>query len=83
MIITYMVIIATGVSYIKEENIQHRDWMSTYKAIPLILTSFSFQTMAPSLLPLLGYKRKKLWLACSIGTLIPFLVYVLWQWVIL
>jgi tyrosine-specific transport protein len=39
--------------------------------------------MVPSLSPLLGYNRKKLWIACIIGTLIPFLVYMVWQWVIL
>lgn len=83
MIAAYFTILWTGLPYVKEENIQHVNWSLTYRAIPLILTSFSFQTMAPSLLPLLGYKRKQLWLSCIIGTLIPFLVYTLWQGVIL
>lgn len=83
MIVAYVGIIATGAPFIQKENLEHTDWSSLYKAVPLILTSFSFQTMVPSLPPLLGYNRRKLYIACIVGTFIPLVSYILWQAVIL
>lgn len=83
MIGAFFFIVLSGVPHVQQENLTQTDWGALYKAVPLLLTSFSFQTMVPSLAPLLGYDRKKLWLACCIGTFISLLIYCIWQWVVL
>ena len=83
MVLSYCLLIAIGLPFVQKELLSYSDWPQVYKAIPLILTSFSFQTMVPSLPPLLGHSRKKLYIACIGGTSIALFIYLIWQWVIL
>ncbi len=52
-------------------------------ALPVILTSFGFHTVIPNLRDYLSSNVKKLKRVILIGSLIPLLVYVLWEGVVL
>jgi tyrosine-specific transport protein len=52
-------------------------------AIPLLLTTFSFQTMVPSLVPYLKRNIKALRIAVIGGTTITLIIYAIWQMLIL
>lgn len=83
MIIAYLALISTGISEIKIELLNHRRWSSSFLAIPLLLTTFSFQTMLPSLTPYLSRNPSALRWAIIGGTTLTFLVYLIWQVLIL
>lgn len=83
MIVAYFALISTGVSEVKTELLTHRRWTTSFLAIPLLLTTFSFQTMLPSLTPYLKRNVKALRWAIIGGTTITFAVYLIWQYMVL
>jgi tyrosine-specific transport protein len=83
MIAAYLLIVGCGLGEVKSVLLMREKWSVSYLALPLLLTSFSFQTMVPSLHPYLNHHIPSLRLAVVGGTLLAFLVYVLWQLVVL
>ncbi|WP_213105847.1 amino acid permease [Candidatus Protochlamydia amoebophila] len=83
MIVAYLALISTGLSEVKLEMLGHRRWSTSFLAIPILLTTFSFQTMLPSLTPYL--KRNAIALRWAIigGTTLTFFVYLIWQFLVL
>lgn len=83
LIVAYIALIGSGISEVKVDLLFHRNWSTSILAIPLLLTTFSFQTMLPSLTPYLNRNAKALRWAIIGGTTITFVVYLLWQWLVL
>lgn len=83
MILSYVALVGMGIDEIKPELLLTQRWPASIMAIPLLLTSFSFQTMVPSLTPYLKRNAKALRWAVIGGTTIAFIVYAIWQWLIL
>ncbi len=83
MIAAYFALVGTGFSEVKTELLSHRYWPTSFLAIPLLLTTFSFQTMLPSLTPYLKRNAKALRWAIISGTTLTFIVYLIWQYLVL
>lgn len=83
MIGAYIALVGVGFSEIKPAFLAFKNWNTALMAIPLLLTSFSFQTMVPSLTPYLKRNGTALRIAIIGGTTIAFIVYLIWQWLIL
>lgn len=83
MIGAYFLLITSGVDEVKPKLLEYQKWSLAPLAIPFLLTSFSFQTMVPSLTPILKRHPKALRLSIVGGTTIAFIVYALWQMLIL
>jgi len=83
MILAYLGLVDMGITEIKPELLLARHWAGSVIAIPLLLTAFSFQTMVPSLTPYLKSHIKGLRIAIVGGTFLTFLIYVVWQTLIL
>lgn len=83
MIIAYCLLVGVGLQEIKRELLNQVSWKNSLMAIPLLLTSFSFQTMVPSLVPYLNRHIVPLRIAVIAGTLFTFLIYLLWQAIVL
>lgn len=83
MIVAYFALITIGLEEVNNEKLLHRDWRHSFMAIPLMLTTFSFQTMVPSLTPYLQQHARALRMAIIGGTTMTFFAYALWQWLIL
>jgi len=83
MIFAYFALIGTGISEVKPTLLLHTHWPTSFLAIPLLLTTFSFQTMLPSITPYLNRNAWALRWAIIGGTTITFIVYLLWQWMVL
>lgn len=83
LIAAYLALISSGLSEVKFELLTHRNWSTAYLAIPLLLTTFSFQTMLPSLTPYLNRDVKALRWAIIGGTTLTFIVYLIWQCLVL
>lgn len=83
MIAAYFALVGMGVDEVHLQNLTHHKWSLSLLAVPLTLTTFSFQTMVPSLTPYLKRHGAALRLAVIGGTTITFLVYAIWQFLIL
>lgn len=83
MIAAYIALVAIGVDEVKLELLFTKKWAGAFMALPLLLTSFSFQTMVPSLTPILHKHKNGLRLAIIGGTSITFMIYAIWQLLIL
>lgn len=83
MITSYIALIGIGTSEINVKYLSYQNWNGFLLAIPLMLASFSYQTMVPSLTPYLKRNLQGLRWAVIGGTSITFLVYAIWQWMIL
>lgn len=83
MIGAYLALVATGIGEVKGALLTHQRWETSLLAIPLLLATFSFQTMLPSLTPYLHRHVKSLRWAIVGGTTLTFIVYAIWQWLVL
>lgn len=83
MIVAYILLVGMGIDEINPQLLTNRRWETTLLGLPLLLTAFSFQTMVPSLTPYLKKHAKYLRIAIIGGTFIAFLVYAIWQTLIL
>lgn len=79
MIVAYFALVGIGYGHIRIDLLAHRRWAPVGLAIPFLLTSFSFQTLVPSLTPLLKRHATQLRWAIVGGTTITLLVYLIWQ----
>ena len=79
MIGAYLALVTVGMHEIKRDLLTHRHWPTSLLAIPLLLTSFSFQTMMPSLTPYLNRQPSALRIAIIGGSTIALVVYLIWQ----
>ncbi len=79
----YLMLVGMGSAEVNTDLLGRQEWASAYKALPLLLTAFSFQTMVPSLTPLLKRNTNALRIAIIGGTTIAFVVYAVWQCLIL
>lgn len=83
MIFAYILLIGVGIDEIRPSLLSFISWKGSLMAVPLLLTSFSFQTMVPSLVPYLNRHVKPLRIAIVGGTLFTFTIYAIWQALIL
>lgn len=83
MIASYFALVGMGLEEVKSYHLNHNNWPFSLYAVPLTLTTFSFQTMVPSLTPYLKRHAKALRLSVIGGTTITFAIYAVWQWLIL
>lgn len=83
MIAAYIALVLTGATEIKPELLLIKKWSKSLISLPILLTAFSFQTMVPSLTPYLKKQKKPLQLAIVGGTTLTFIIYALWQMIIL
>ena len=79
----YIALMGTGLGEVKQSLLFYQNWSTAYLAIPLLLTTFSFQTMLPSLTPYLKKNVLALRLAIIGGTTLTLVVYLLWQGLVL
>ena len=83
MMIAYFALVGVGISEIQFDLLAHKKWITSFLAIPLLLTTFSFQTMLPSLTPYLKRNAKALRWAIIGGTTLTLCVYLLWQAIVM
>ena len=83
MVITYLFMVFSGIPEVRTDYYEHAAWAKSLYGFPLVLATFSYQMVIPSLTPYLkrnpvAMNRTVLW-----GTTIPFVVYAIWQVIVL
>ena len=83
LILSFALFVLFGASHVDRSLLIHSDWSKVLIAIPVIFTSFGFQGFVPTLTNYLGRDSKRVKRAIFWGSAIPFVVYVIWQVLIL
>ncbi len=80
---TYVLLVGLGASYVNPEYLQHRNWNAALFMVPVLIVSFGYHNLVPSLTQYLNHDAKRLRLCFIIGSAIPLLVYLTWEYLIL
>lgn len=83
LIIAYVILVILGVQYINPRLLEAQKWGYSAMSIPILIVSFGFHNMIPSLSNYLKGDLKRLRLVILFGSLIPLMIYLLWEAVIL
>lgn len=83
LIFTYFLLVAFLPSHIQPSLLQHIDTRAMWIAVPVLITSYGFHIIIPTLTTYLDHDKKKLRLTLFVGSLIPFIIYSLWVFLIL
>ncbi len=83
LIISYLLFICSSADYVDFSLLKRQDWSKAWLALPILFTAFGYQAIIPTLMNYMDRNAKKVRLSIFIGTVIPLVVYVLWELVIL
>lgn len=83
LLISYVCLVMMGASHVKPDLLQHQDWGAATLVIPAVIVSFGFHNMVPSLTTYFNCQEKPLKWTLIIGSAIPLLIYLVWEWLIL
>ncbi|NGX29155.1 MAG: hypothetical protein K940chlam1_01354, partial [Candidatus Anoxychlamydiales bacterium] len=83
LIAAYFILAILLPSHTDFNLIKHIDSKAMLVSFPLLLTSYGFHIIIPTLTNYMRHDEKKMKLALIIGSIIPFLIYVLWEFLVL
>lgn len=75
----YLALIGIGFFHIDLDLLMHQNWKYLTAATPVVVTSFGYHIIIPTLTSYLEHDIKLLKRAIWVGSLIPLVVYILWQ----
>lgn len=83
LIVSFVMLIAIGSTHVRSELLERSHWSLSLAATPILFGAYGYHNLLPTLSSYL--KRHVLFLRLSIifGTLLPFIIYSLWQWMII
>ncbi len=79
LIASYAAFVIIGLNHVQADFLTHSNWRAAIFSMPLIITSFGFHGIIPSLCSYLKNDVKKLRLCIIIGTLGALIIYIIWQ----
>ncbi len=79
MVLTFVVICAISFGHVKGENLAFQSWPMVWSSLAIMVTSFGYHIIIPSLSYYLGYRVDLLKKALFWGGLIPLIFYLIWE----
>lgn len=83
LIASYCTLVLLGISHVNTSQLLHMDWKAALSTIPIMLVCFGYQNLVPTLTYYVKRNVSTLRAAILIGNAIPFVVYFIWNFVIL
>lgn len=80
---SYCALLSLGLPHIAPERLLDANWTAGIKTIPILLICFGYQNLIPTLTYYVKKNVRSLRIAIYVGNLIPFVIYLLWNFVIL
>ncbi len=80
---SYFLFIAVSYKHVDPHLLARADWSKAWLALPVLFTAFTFQVIIPTLMTYMERNVKKVRLAIILGTSIPLVVYLVWEFLIL
>lgn len=81
--VSYLLLIGFLPEHIDITLLTHIDWNPSLIVFPIVITSFGYHIIIPSLTTYMNHDKKKLQWVLIIGSLLPLVIYILWQILIL
>ncbi len=81
--VSYFLFVGVSYEHVDTSLLARSDWSKAWLALPVLFTAFTFQVIIPTLMTYMDRNVKKVRLAIILGTCIPLLVYLLWEFLIL
>jgi len=81
--VSFLIFVWVGYAYVNPINLKHKNWAMSLLALPVSFTSFAYQGIIPTLIHYMGNDAKKTRIAIIVGSFIPLVIYVIWQWLIM
>lgn len=83
LVCSYLAFVWQGWQKVEGVRLLAADWSQWSAVLPIAFTSFAYQGIIPTLARYFEHEEKKLRLSILLGTLIPLVVYVIWEALIL
>jgi len=83
MLLAWLALIGEGTSHVHMSYLAHTRWSITVLATPILFGAFGFHNVIPSLCAYLNRDKRALRIAVFGGSLLPLIVYLVWQWLII
>lgn len=80
---SYVALVILGAPHVSLEFLKHDDWSKALFVLPVMIVSFGFHNLVPSLATYLNHDVPRLRRTIILGSVIPLLVYLAWQALIL
>ena len=81
--VSFFTFVLIGFPFVEPEKLTHMNWSFSLLALPVAFTSFGYQGIIPTLSRFMDFDVKQTRRAIIIGSFLPFVAYVVWQWLIL
>ena len=83
VIVTYLLFVFISHEHVNVSLLKRSDWSKAYLALPVLFTAFTYQVIVPTLVTYMERNVKKIRLTIILGTSIPLIVYLVWEFLIL
>jgi tyrosine-specific transport protein len=83
LIISYILLITVGSKEVNTSFLKRQNWSIFLLAAPTLFSAYGYHNIIPSLTTLMHRHVQQLRWAIIIGTTIPFVIYAVWQWMII
>lgn len=83
VVVCYLAFIAVSINKVDTQLLTYANWGKAWLAVPLLMTAFTYQVIIPTLMTYMNREAKKIRMAIFLGSSIPLVIYLVWQFVIL
>lgn len=83
LFISFFLLIGVGSREVKAELLHRADWRLSLAAAPVLFGAYGYHNLLPTLSTYLKRDIAHLRIAVIMGSLVPFAIYSLWQWMII
>jgi len=83
ILVTYLLFVIFSADHVTINLLKRAEWSKAWAALPVVFTAFGYQSLIPTLMTYMNRNIKRVKLAIIFGTSIPFVIYVIWELLIL
>lgn len=83
LVLGYLILMVLGCCKVNPPMLAYTDWSFLLPSVSVVLTTFGYHIIIPTLTTYLEHDSKLLKRAIFIGSLIPFLIYLIWQFMVM
>lgn len=83
LVLSYILLVILGAPHVEASNLAYQNWSEAPLLLPLMIISFGFHNLVPTLSAYLKGDVKRLRIAIIGGSTLALSVYLIWEWLIL
>lgn len=83
LVITFFLLVMVGMPHVQSKFLEYINWRECLWALPVMIISFGYHNLVPSLTTYLDFNPKKMRFAIVVGSAIPLFGYLVWEWIVL